>query len=270
MAGDSVDFAYLAYQYGDAEKLWARLETHERYSEQQGTFRDWLIGHVAFERGMLVADIGCGPGAYHAAIVERGGRIVATDLSRGMAREALASGRRMGGAVAVAVADAQALPLREASVERVMANHMLYHVPDREGALREMRRVLKRRGRAVLATNAAGNYAALHVLHRAAARDVGFEAADAERFTLDDVALVRAVFPGARVFERRDALVFREAAPALRFYASYRIDGIERRPADGSHRPLLLGAMERRIKEIIERDGVLRVAKSAGCFVADV
>ena len=42
-----------------------------------------------------------------------------------------------------AVLDLQALPFPEACFDAVIANHMLYHVPDRPRALAEVQRVLK-------------------------------------------------------------------------------------------------------------------------------
>jgi len=56
----------------------------------------------------------------------------------------------------------------------------------------------------------------------------------------------------------------------LRFYATNRIDLIEDRPLDGSHRPALLAAVGRRIEAIIAREGVFRVPKTFGYFVADL
>ncbi|MBV9581646.1 MAG: class I SAM-dependent methyltransferase, partial [Chloroflexi bacterium] len=46
--------------------------------------------------------------------------------------------------------DAEHLPLPSATYDRVMANHMLYHVADQLAALRELRRVLKPNGRVLL------------------------------------------------------------------------------------------------------------------------
>ena len=42
------------------------------------------------------------------------------------------------------------------------------------------------------------------------------------------------------------------------------------REEDGSHREKLLSIMAARIQAIIEREGVFRVPKDAGCFVASV
>ena len=51
------------------------------------------------------------------------------------------------------MADAQALPFDDASFNAVIANHMLYHVPDRAKAYGEIRRVLRPGGRLYAATN---------------------------------------------------------------------------------------------------------------------
>lgn len=273
MSERHVDAAYLRYQYDDAEKLRIRIDTHERYSERTSdTFASWLLAHVDAARGQLLLDVGCGPGAYHAALAKLGARVVGIDASRGMLREALAQSPFGELSAAVAQADAERLPLGDALFDRVMANHMLYHVADQVAALREMRTVVKPGGRVVLATNAADNYAQFDELHRAGATRLGYAVGphDALRFSLDDLSLVRGVFPSAEVFVRDDAFVFRDPEPALRYYATGAIDAIENRPADGSHRAPLLREMGDAIAAIIAHEGVFRVAKSAGCFVAVV
>src|SRR5262249_2097577 len=51
------------------------------------------------------------------------------------------------------VGDAQQLPFASASVDVVLAAHMLYHVPDVERAVEEIARVLRSEGRVVVALN---------------------------------------------------------------------------------------------------------------------
>ncbi len=268
MSEARVDPDYLRYQYNDADKLRIRIDTHERYSERTNdTFASWLLALVDAAPGQLLLDVGCGPGAYHAALASAGARVVGVDASRGMLREVLAQAPT---AAAAAQADAQRLPLRNALFDRVMANHMLYHVPDQPAALRELRRVLKPSGRVIMATNGADNFARLDALHHAAASSLGYAGSphDALRFTLDDLSLVRSVFPSAELFVRDDAFLFRDANSALRYYATGAIDAIEHRPEDASHRAPLLREMGDAIAAIIAREGVFRVAKLAGCFVA--
>jgi ubiquinone/menaquinone biosynthesis C-methylase UbiE len=273
MSDRTVDAAYLRYQYDDAEKLRIRIETHARYSERTSdSFASWLLPHVAAAPGDTLLDAGCGSGVYHRAIVAQGAQIVGLDASRGMLKEARAQSAVAGFAMDALLGDAQALPFRDASFARVMANHMLYHVPDQVAALHELRRVLKPGGRVVLATNGTDNLARFDELHTAAAMRLGYAASphDASRFTLDDLPLVRSVFQSADAFARGDALLFPDAPSALRYYATYAIDAIEDRPLNGSHRTPLLLEVGAAIEEIIAREGLFRVSKSAGCFAATV
>ncbi len=273
MSGRHVDAAYLRYQYDDADKLRIRIATHARYSERTSdSFASWLLHRVDAARGQTLLDVGCGPGVHHQPLSVLGPRIVGADASLGMLREAFAQAAGGGYTIATLAADAQALPFRDACFDRVMANHMLYHVQDQQAALGELRRVLKPGGRAVIATNGADNFAEFDALHQAAAARLGYVTSphDALRFTLDDLALVRTAFPTADVFTRADAFVFPESAPALRFYATYAIDAIADRPADGSHREPLLREVGAAVDAIVARDGLFRVSKTAGCFVAVV
>jgi SAM-dependent methyltransferase len=260
------DASYLAYQYGDSERFRIRTETHRLYSEHPERFLDWTLDHVDARAGMRLLDAGCGPGNYHPRLIRDGVSIVASDMSPGMVREAAAR------PIATVVADAQRLPFAPASFDRVMANHMLYHVPDIPAALAEFRRVLRPGGRAVFATNAVGNNRRMFELHHAAARECGFtvSAGVTSRFSLDSLAMVHEVFPSARVEVLRNAFIFPEAEPILRYYASFMVDMIDRPLPDDAHRPRLMAAMRGRVEELIAREGPLRIPKDAGCFVADV
>jgi SAM-dependent methyltransferase len=109
----------------------------------------------------MVADVGCGNGIYLAELAGRGyaGRMVGVDLSIGM----LAAARQRVGSVAgpaaarpslgLANADATALPFPDGAADLTLAMHMLYHVPDRPAAVRELHRVTKPGGRVVIGLN---------------------------------------------------------------------------------------------------------------------
>ena len=267
----ATDRRTLAYQYGDSEKLRIRREAHELYTEAEGPpFHEWILSHLQLERDMRVIDVGSGPGFYHALLARAGCRVVAVDLSLGMLREALDSARAEGWRVSALVGDAERLPLAEDSGDAVLANHMLYHVPDPQAALRELRRVCAPAGRVVLATNAPNFGRELEDLHREAAEALGL-AADpwsGQRFTLDDLELVRSVFPDARVHRLENTFAFTTAEAALRYYASAGVDGIRDPPPDDAHRAPLLQHVEERLRRIIAREGSFRVDKTTGCFVA--
>jgi len=267
----ATDPAYLADQYGDGEKLRIRLEAHRLYSERPNEgFHARLIEGLGLRGGERVLDVGCGSGSAHPRLIEAGARVVGIDASAGMLAEAAAQAQASTLPVSLARADAQAIPLADACADAVLASHMLYHVPDQRRALREMRRVLAPGGRVVLATNAADFARELHDVHVAAARACGYVPGALVRFpfTLEDLPLVREVFPDARVDRVENAFVFPTAESALAYYASAGVDVIEDAPADASHRGPLLRATRERIQSVIDSEGVFRVSKTAGCFVA--
>jgi ubiquinone/menaquinone biosynthesis C-methylase UbiE len=268
----ATDAAYLQYQYGNSEKLRIRAETHRRYTEGPDTFSAELDRHLALRPGQALLDVGCGPGTLHRALCDGGIKVVGVDLSLGMLREARDQAADTRLPAHVAQANAQALPLSDATFDRVLAAHMLFHVPDQTAALREMRRVLRPGGRVVLVTNGADFLRRFDDLHREAARELGYDVAPSigSRFTLDDMALVRSVFPAAERHVLHTTLAFPTVEPALRYYATGMVDRIQDRPEDGSHRPRLLRLVQARIAVIIEREGIFRDPKSVGFFVADV
>jgi SAM-dependent methyltransferase len=262
----------LREQYSTADRLRARIEVHERYSEQKLNFYGLVLDQLQLAPGQQLLDVGCGSGGYHPRLAGRGISAVALDYSAGMAQTSHQQAVKQGLPVRVIQADSQRVPFPDASFDRVMANHMLYHVPDILAALREIRRVLKPGGRAVLTTNAADHMERMATLHRDAAHELGYSAVSigGRRFTLDHLDLVREVFPNAEVALIPNAFVFPAAAPALQHYLSGAVDALADRPADNSHRPKLEALVRAKIEAILAREGVFRVPKNAGCFVATV
>jgi 2-polyprenyl-3-methyl-5-hydroxy-6-metoxy-1,4-benzoquinol methylase len=266
------DPTFLREQYSDAEKLRIRIETHERYSRgDTDRIVDECIRALMLSPGVRVLDVGCGAGGWHARMHDAGAAVVGVDLMTGMLQEARTAGEMLEPPPMLAQADAQALPFGSATFDRVLCAGVLYHVPECEQALREMRRVLRPGGRAVVSTNGAYAMRRIYELHAEAAGALGYVPLPIApgHFTMDDLPMVQRVFPTATRQVLEGALVFKAAEPALRFYATNRIDALRDRPSDGSHRGRLLAAMRRRIEAIVEREGEFVVPKSVGLFVAE-
>jgi ubiquinone/menaquinone biosynthesis C-methylase UbiE len=267
------DPVYLQTQYGTTERLRIRFETHQPYSERPDDFLDWVLDHLNPRSGDLVLDVGCGTGVIHPALCSRGIRaLLGVDSSPAMVAASQLQANEHGLPIVTIQADAQHLPLADDTYDRAMANHMLFFVAHQTAALQEIRRVLKGSGRLVLTTDALDHTAALHALHVEAVRQLGYveSVRVGHRFSLEHLELVRSVFPNAQRFVREDAFLFPTAEAALRFYVTSGVDAIEDCPHDGSHRAPLIALVGERIDAIIRQEGVFRVAKNAGCFVADV
>lgn len=136
------------HAYRDDEMLRLRHYIHEQYSVPRVDFPEWVLQRLAWRGDEVVLDVGCGPGRYVAALARLAPDAVyyGVDFSAGMLANHPQRGR-------VVQADAQRLPYPEGTFDVVMANHMLYHVPDIPCALQEFRRVLKPDGVFVAATN---------------------------------------------------------------------------------------------------------------------
>ena len=105
--------------------------------------------------GMTVLDLGCGEGRHAFEAYRRGARVVALDhgasevsTTRRWLDAIAAAGEAPPGATAEVVrGDLLALPLPDASVDRVIAAEVLEHIPDDSTAIAEIARVLRPGGR---------------------------------------------------------------------------------------------------------------------------
>jgi SAM-dependent methyltransferase len=200
-------------------------------------------------------DVGCGPAPLW---VENRDRIppqwacTLVDLSPGMiaaARERLGGEERF----SFVVADAQELPFGDDEFDLVTASHMLYHVPDRERALRELRRVARDDAPVYVSTVGRDHLRELHELvqgRREAPLAFLLENAEGElRRVFEDVELRRFV----------DGLEVTEAEALIAVVLS----GV----AADLLEPQEIAAMRDRIEETIRRTGAFRITKETGVFV---
>jgi ubiquinone/menaquinone biosynthesis C-methylase UbiE len=115
--------------------------------------RVWALGHAGPRPGESVIDLGSGTGTMTrrlAAAVGPEGRALGVEpngMLRGVAEERAAAA----GVDAVFCQGlATEIPLPDASVDLVWCERVLQHVPDAQAAIREMARVLRSGGRALL------------------------------------------------------------------------------------------------------------------------
>jgi ubiquinone/menaquinone biosynthesis C-methylase UbiE len=121
--------------YYDDFAGWYEKERHLPYHRMLDDLEVELVERYA--RGKDVLEIGCGTGLILVRAAQFARRAFGIDLSAGMLQKAHERG------LAVVQASATALPLATASVDVAYSFKVLAHVPDIQGALREMTRVVR-------------------------------------------------------------------------------------------------------------------------------
>ncbi|MFT3892243.1 MAG: methyltransferase domain-containing protein [Anaerolineales bacterium] len=144
-------------QYKDASNLTARATIHDRFSTNKYGWFNWVFDALKkLPPNARILELGSGSGLLWNAIGDRipaGWDITLSDLSSGMLDSAWRNLVVLGRAFQFKEIDAQSIPFADETFDAVIANHMLYHVPDRAKAFTQIKRVLKSGGYFFAATN---------------------------------------------------------------------------------------------------------------------
>jgi ubiquinone/menaquinone biosynthesis C-methylase UbiE len=142
-------------QYKDSRNLNARIALHRQFTVAEQGWLPWVFDQLALQPGEQVLECGGGPGWLWRENLDRlppASHVTFTDLSAGMVAEAQAALAQATNRFTFQAVNIMELPFDDHSFDVVVANHMLYHVPDRPKALAEIKRVLKGNGRFLAAT----------------------------------------------------------------------------------------------------------------------
>ena len=141
-------------QYKTAGRLNTRISIHVKYSTNQQGFGNWIFSHYRFYQGIRVLELGCGTGSMWLEkdeMIRYCNPLILSDLSNGMLATATETLKKYDTIVFREI-DIENIPYPPDSFDAVIANMMLYHVPDIDKGLSEVRRVLRKDGRFYCAT----------------------------------------------------------------------------------------------------------------------
>ncbi|MEZ0365468.1 methyltransferase domain-containing protein [Mycobacterium sp. pUA109] len=166
LGGESVEDAAVPKNTGAIQALWASPVGSMLYDNAQAVSRrlisawqhptEWLN----LRPGAVALDVGCGPGPVTAALaraVGPSGLALGVDISEPMLARAVRA--ESGPQTGFLRADAQRLPLRDATVDAVVSIAAVQLIPDPAAALTEMARVLRPGGRLAVMVPTAGRAA---------------------------------------------------------------------------------------------------------------
>lgn len=151
---ESNDTMIVKHQYTNANNLNTRISIHDKYSTNKMGFDNWIVSNYRIDKGMKVLELGCGTGDIwknRDAIINACSKLVLSDFSEGMLETTKENLNKYDN-IDYRVLDIQEIPYEDETFDVIIANMMLYHVPDIDKGLAEVQRVLKKNGSFYCAT----------------------------------------------------------------------------------------------------------------------
>ena len=246
-------------QYSTSESLSTRISIHDKYSTNKTGFGNWIFSNYDIREGMRVLELGCGTGSMwkgHEDVIRFCSELVISDYSEAMvskARETIGYHPN----VTYKQTDIMDIPFENDSFDAVIANMMLYHVPDISRGLNEVRRVLKPSGSFYCATF--GIHGIMEYLSGLLS-EYGVEDKTVKTFTLQNGSSVLGeVFTSVRREDYKDSLAVTDVNDLVSYiYSLHGMTSLSVVPRD----------MIRKCLSLHMKDGVLTVPKEYGMFIA--
>lgn len=136
-------------QYRTDKNLATRIALHQKYSTNLYGYTNWMFDQYEFFEGCKVLELGCGNGELWSGRIENlpsGTIITLSDISAGML-EAVRERYKDYTNVSTELIDIQEINYPDCTFNIIIANSMLYHIPDLPKAISEVHRVLKPEGK---------------------------------------------------------------------------------------------------------------------------
>ncbi|MDL1896752.1 class I SAM-dependent methyltransferase [Anaerolineae bacterium CFX7] len=255
---------FVKQQYATNANLDARIALHEKFSVAPEAFHDWLFRHVDLPDDARVLEIGCGSGALWERVrakIPSAWQLTLSDFSFGMAQTV--QQKFLDARFSFVNCDAQHLPFAAETFDGIFANHMLYHVPNLDRALAELRRVLKRGGKLYAATNGLGHMRELGDLVSDVTRQP-MQGEPPERiFGLENgEAILSQHFENVARLTQENSLRVTEIEPLVAYIKSGRMY------QSAAETALLEQTFRARVQNEIDAHGAFHITKAVGMFVA--
>ena len=255
-------------QYKDGTKLSLRANLHERYSIAPVKWMDWVFEFIIKGGALDILEVGSGIGNLWnqpSNDLPKNSKLLLSDFSWGIIKDAKAT--ILNKPIQFASFDVQQLPLSGQSKDLIIANHMLYHLPDLNSSLSEISRVLRKDGTFICTSNGLNHMTEIATWVQ--------EALDPKKVKKDYLAdwevaiegfsvnngesILNKFFLQVKYFPFEDKLVIDDPMAIVDYLASSSLYQINEKKQE---------IIFHHLEKLLERNNKLEVRKESGLFLA--
>jgi ubiquinone/menaquinone biosynthesis C-methylase UbiE len=248
--------------YIKKDTLSQRINLHEKYSVNKYGWHNWVFDQYKLSEKNMVLEFGCGTGNTWIGKekqIPENVNITLTDISPLMI-EKIKEKFDLNDNFSFQIMDIQNITFSDKCFDIIIANHMLYHVPNMTKALSEIKRVLKNNGIFYATTIGKNNLKELQDIYRNYENNVKFNNSNEISFTLENgKEILNKYF---RSVEQRfyiDSLEVTEVNDLMEYILSY-----NKIPEDIYHE------IYEKIKNAIIKNKMFKINKEAGMFICKI
>lgn len=251
-------------QYEDDSNFKKRQNFHNKYSTNKYGFRNWMFDKYKIFDGCKVLELGCGNGIiwdekYNE--LPANVKIVLSDFSEGMCKIVKEKHKEHKN-IQIKRIDIQDIPYKDNTFDIVIANHMLYHVPNVDKAIEEVYRVLKKDGifyASTLGTNGFQKY--LNQRFREFDSSMDYFNIENWSFTLKNgKEVLSKQFKKIEMYEYEDSIEVDDENELIEWiFSSIVMQNLDKNQFKG---------LDRHFAKYKDDRGILHIPKQIGCFIS--
>lgn len=216
-------------QYKNPANLDARRYLNEKFGTNKSKFSwyEWVFNHLYFSEKAKILELGCGLGnlwTNNSTRIPKNWDITLSDFSKQMLKKAKQNVKNVNHDFYFQVIDAEKIPYDNETFDVVIANAMLYLVPDVEKIIKEIARVIKPGGTLVASTSGSKYMKELEDLLLESKLPVHKNYTN-YAFSLENgESFLSKYFSKIEMFHMQDSLLVTEAEPLANYVLSTNID----------------------------------------------
>lgn len=251
-------------QYKNSINLDKRISIDELFSTNKKDWHIWLMEQYNIPENSRILELGCGNGVFwvkNAHQVHKNWDITLSDFSLGMLKDAE---KNIGNSLNIQYKhiNIMDIPFEDESFEVVIANHMIYHVPDIDKALKEVRRVLKASGKFYSSTIGEKHLIEINQLLQDFDKELHYPRENAKRFGLENgKKRLLQYFSNVHLKVFEGGLEVTEVQPLIQYILS----------ASNNIKETLVGEKQNDFvkyleKKLLQNQGKINITKATGLF----